>query len=113
MNHSPQSNTRWFPPSDFYAPENCSRCGVCCGSSDGHPCEHLRREPDNRYTCEIYEHRLGSHRSVDGVSFVCVPIQKVIEANGGYEGCAYVDEIRRIREEMGQGTSDLGRRAKP
>jgi len=104
---------RWLPPSEFYSPEKCSRCGVCCGSTDGHPCEHLRRNPDGAYTCEIYENRLGSHRTVDGIPFTCVPIQRVIESHGGYPGCAYVEEIRHIRESVEQDASDLGRREHP
>ena len=107
------SKGRWFPPGEFYAPEKCGRCAVCCGSTDGHPCEHLRREPDGRYSCEVYEHRLGPHRTVDGLQFVCVEIQDVIEASGGYAGCTYVEKIRRIRESLGQDTSDLGRRKHP
>ena len=104
---------KWLPAEEFYTPEKCTRCGVCCGSTDGHPCEHLRREPDGRYACEIYDHRLGVHRTVDGMSFICVPIRVVIERNGGYEACAYVEEIRRIRDTRGEGTSDLGRRKLP
>ena len=100
---------KWFPPADFYTPEKCSRCGVCCGSTDGHPCEHLIRGPDGRYLCEIYEDRFGEHRTVDGMNFVCVKIQHIIETSGGYAGCAYVEEIKRIRESMGQDTSDLGK----
>ncbi len=112
MRHQNVAN-RWFPPAEFYAPELCSRCGVCCGSSDGHPCEHLRKDPDGAYDCDIYKDRLGPHRTVDGLSFVCVPIRTIIEMQGGYANCRYVQEIRRIREEMGQATSDLGRMKHP
>ena len=104
---------RWFPPPEFYTAEKCKRCGVCCGSTDGHPCEHLRCGDDGAYFCEIYETRLGPHRTVDGLPFICVEIRGLIEANGGYAGCAYVEEIRRIRESMGQDASDLGRNTKP
>ena len=70
---------RAFPPAEFYAPEMCKRCGVCCGSTDGHPCEHLVQRPDGLYFCKIYADRFGPHRTVDGLPFVCVPIQTVIE----------------------------------
>lgn len=113
MSLKPRLERKWFPPPEFYAPQKCSRCGVCCGATDGHPCEHLRRNPDDTFTCEIYEHRLGPHRTVDGIPFECVPIQRVIESNGGYAGCVYVEEIRRLREGMNQDTSDLGRRKRP
>ena len=109
----PTSPPLWFPPDEFYAGELCTRCGVCCGSTDGHPCEHLRRDADGRYSCEIYEHRLGFHRTVDGRAFVCVQIRKVIETNGGYIHCGYVEEIRRVRKGLGQRSSDVGRRTKP
>jgi len=104
---------RWFPPEEFYAEEVCTRCGVCCGSTDGHPCEHLRRDAAGAYFCEVYSERFGPHRTVDGYAFDCVPIKAVIEATGGYAKCAYVEEIRRVRESMGRPTSDLGRRTKP
>ena len=107
------SNGRWFPPPEFYTPELCSRCGVCCGSTDGRPCEHLRRADDGSHFCEIYETRLGLRRTVDEVYFLCVEIRKVIVQYGGYTDCAYVKEICRVRESMGQKTSDLGRMNKP
>ena len=109
----PVSPARWFPPDEFYVADLCTRCGVCCGSTDGHPCEHLRRGADGRYSCEIYETRLGFHRTVDGRAFVCVPIRRVIETTGGYAGCGYVEEIRRTRKGLGQKSSDVGRRTKP
>ena len=107
------SPARWFPPDEFYVEDLCMRCGVCCGSTDGHPCEHLKRGPDGRYSCEVYENRLGFHRTVDGRAFVCVPIRRVIESTGGYAGCGYVEEIRRTRKGLGQQSSDVGRRTKP
>jgi hypothetical protein len=107
------SPARWFPPDEFYAEDLCTRCGVCCGSTDGHPCEHLRRGPDGRHSCEIYENRQGFHRTVDGRAFVCVPIRRVIESTGGYAGCGYVEEIRRLRTGYGQQSSDVGRRTRP
>ena len=109
----PISKRRYFPPPEFYAPEMCSRCGVCCGSTDGHPCEHLRVDADGKYLCEIYPDRLGPHKTVDGQPFVCVPIRQLIESNGGYACCEYVKAIKRLREEMGQDTSDLGRLDRP
>ena len=107
------SPARWFPPDEFYVSDLCTRCGVCCGSTDGHPCEHLRRGADGRCFFEIYENRLGFHRTVDGRAFICVAIRKVIETTGGYAGCGYVEEIRRLRKGLGQKSSDVGRRTKP
>lgn len=101
--------TRWFPPDEFYDEETCSRCGICCGSSDGRPCEHLRRREDGTCECGVYARRLGPHRTVNGDEITCVPIRVIIEHNGGYAHCSYVRKIRSIREKMGQDTSDLGR----
>ena len=109
MSRAKDARQRWFPPNDFYTEELCSRCGVCCGSTDGQPCEHLRRLDDGTHTCDTYQNRLGPHRTVDGSDFICAPIRSVIEYNGGYECCRYVQEIRRLREQMGQDASDLGR----
>jgi hypothetical protein len=104
---------RWMPPAEFYSSELCNRCGICCGSTDGHPCEHLRPDGAGIYRCAVYEERLGPHRTVDGLPFVCVRIQMIIEIEGGYADCGYVREIRRIREQLGQDTSDLGRMKHP
>ena len=113
MERENRSKGKWFPPAEFYDPEKCKRCGVCCGSTDGRPCEHLQREPDGAYSCEIYENRLGPHRTVDGMEFTCVEIRHVIETSGGYEGCAYVEQIRSIREHRCQDAADLGRLKHP
>jgi len=104
---------RWFPPPEFYSRDLCTRCGVCCGSNDGHPCEHLIQDPDGSYRCAIYENRLGPHKTADGYSFICVPIQMIIERDGGYAECGYVREIKRLRSQMGQDSSDLGRLKQP
>ena len=80
----------------LYAEWRCKRCGICCGSNDGHPCEHLRQNGDN-FFCEIYETRFGIHRTVDGMPFRCVRIQTIIETLGGYSECAYVQELLRRR----------------
>ena len=104
---------RWFPPAAFYEEAVCTRCGVCCGATDGHPCEHLRPAGKGEFVCAIYENRLGPHATVDGRAFVCVPIRKVIEHNGGYADCAYVKKLREERERMGQDASGLGRRERP
>lgn len=103
----------WWPSAEFYSAGKCTRCGICCGSTDGHPCEHLQKSSDGQYFCEIYDQRLGPHKTVDGQSFVCVPIKRLIEFNGGYEDCAYVREILHIRKKMGQDASDVGRHKKP
>lgn len=79
-------------PDEFWADERCHRCGVCCGTTDGHPCEHLKSEGDH-YTCELYEHRLGHHRTTTGQHFYCVPIRELIETSGGYPGCAYLEPL--------------------
>ena len=113
MSAADTSSRRWFPPDEFYDEATCSRCGICCGSSDGRPCEHLRRLEDGTCTCEIYRRRLGHHRTVDGQEFLCVPIRIVIEHNGGYADCRYVQKIKQVREKMGQDGSDLGRREAP
>jgi len=107
------SRRRWFPPDEFYTAERCARCGICCGATDGHPCERLRWDAKGMTSCEIYDTRLGPHRTTTGMAFVCVPIQKIIEMNGGYASCSYVREIIRRRREMGQDADDLGRLTEP
>ena len=80
---------------DFYADEKCHRCGVCCGATDGHPCEHLKHDSEN-YFCEVYENRFGIHSTTTGRFLRCVPIRQVIETDGGYSGCAYVQELKEL-----------------
>lgn len=113
MSRRAASGGRWFPPPEFYKTELCLRCGVCCGSTDGHPCENLRRLDDGSWFCDIYNDRFGPHRTTDGLPFICVRIQAIIQLEGGYADCGYVREIKRIREEMGQDASDLGRMKYP
>lgn len=79
----------------LYAEWRCKRCGVCCGATDGHPCEHLKSDGDGKYRCEIYENHLGPHKTIDGYSFRCVTIKRIIETVGGYSECAYVQEYMR------------------
>ena len=69
---------------------------MCCGATDGHPCEHLRHDGE-KYYCEIYATRLGQHRTTTGQVFRCVTIRHLIETTGGYAECAYVQELMRRR----------------
>ena len=107
------STNRWFPSEAFYTDDRCTRCGVCCGATDGDPCERLRKDDEGRPFCEIYNDRFGPHHTTLGHAFSCVMIQKVIEYSGGYDCCAYVQEIRRLREQRGEPTDDLGRMTNP
>ncbi len=68
----------------------CIRCGACCGSMDGDPCEHLWRDIDNKYFCEIYHNRLGAHKTIYGTKLECVPItEKLHEDWIGQHNCPY------------------------
>jgi hypothetical protein len=92
---------------NFYKDEVCLRCGVCCGAADGHPCEHLRREDaSGKYFCEIYHDRFGFHHTVDGLPFRCVTIREIIEAFGGYDCCAYVQELKKREQTRPKGENE-------
>ncbi len=68
----------------------CRRCGICCGSEDGDPCEHLRREKSGEYFCSIYNDRLGMQKTVNGNTFRCVPIEIALKTNPELrKRCAY------------------------
>ncbi|NOZ22175.1 MAG: hypothetical protein GXP25_13940 [Planctomycetes bacterium] len=71
--------------------DRCRRCGVCCGATDGHPCEHLVRN-GKQYRCEIYPYRFGPHKTVTGRHFTCVPVRDVIRTGGGHPGCVYATD---------------------
>ena len=75
-------------PGDWFADARCYRCGVCCGATDGHPCEHLKFD-GRRHFCEIYPSRLGNHMTTTGRPFRCVEIVEIVRRTGGYPGCAY------------------------
>ncbi len=69
--------------------EKCVSCGMCCGVKDGDSCEHLILK-DNKYFCEVYDHRFGMHKTKNGKDFRCVPIRNIIhKAWPGGERCAY------------------------
>ena len=74
----------------------CGRCGACCGTKDGDPCEHLGRSEDNKYFCRIYENRFGLHKTVSGKPFKCVPIRQILHTSWpGDECCGYKMEDRK------------------
>ena len=68
----------------------CCRCGICCGSEDGDPCEHLRKDKNGKYYCPIYENRFGEHKTVNGTTIKCVPIEEALRINSELrKKCAY------------------------
>jgi len=70
----------------------CKRCGACCGILEGDPCEHLKLAPDNRYFCDIYEHRFGLRKTVNGHEMMCVPIRNMLHKTWwGRTKCAYMN----------------------
>ncbi|MDO9548994.1 MAG: hypothetical protein Q7J65_08545 [Candidatus Marinimicrobia bacterium] len=74
----------------IYLEDLCICCGACCGSFDGDPCEHLRRDNEGTYYCDIYENRIGTHRTLSGRVMKCVPIMdKLNEDWIGDHLCAY------------------------
>ena len=68
----------------------CTRCGACCGITEGDPCENLGIFPDGKYSCRIYENRFGLHKTIGGRVFRCVPIRWIINHSWpGDQLCAY------------------------
>ncbi len=67
----------------------CKRCGKCCGIEQD-PCSNLVISPDGRYTCKIYEDRLGPQKTVSGKAFTCVPINEVINKGMPHSSCGYM-----------------------
>jgi uncharacterized cysteine cluster protein YcgN (CxxCxxCC family) len=66
----------------------CKRCGACCGIKDNDPCINLRKDGFGRFYCDVYENRIGMHKTVSGKEFACVPIRD-LSPNLPFEGCAY------------------------
>lgn len=67
----------------------CTRCGRCCGSTDGDPCEHLNVDEKGMYFCDCYEERLGAQKTVSGEAFSCVPILEHIRKKTLHLKCGY------------------------
>jgi hypothetical protein len=67
----------------------CKRCGTCCGAGSKDPCASLRKGPDGKYYCDVYDHRIGQRTTVSGNSFTCVPIRDVLTYAPPYPGCGY------------------------
>lgn len=59
----------------------CTRCGACCGITEGDPCENLLSLQNGKYACAIYENRFGIHRTRSGREFRCVPIRNILNIN--------------------------------
>jgi len=82
----------------------CIRCGGCCGSFDD-PCVHLRKDKHKKYYCEIYETRLGLHKTVGGEEFNCVGVKEIIRTRWKNDHlCACKREVRSPKKRVkGQG----------
>ena len=52
----------------------CARCGACCGALED-PCENLRRSPEGKYFCSVYDRRFGTWHTISGKELNCVPIR--------------------------------------
>ena len=72
----------------------CTRCGACCHSKSGSPCEYLGYESTGEAMCRIYPNRLGWHRSLGGEPVECVTIEHEIKDGGGPDTCAYKKAYR-------------------
>jgi uncharacterized cysteine cluster protein YcgN (CxxCxxCC family) len=79
---------RYLSKEDFEA--ICKRCGICCGSQDGDPCEHLKKDDEGKYFCDTYENRFGKHTTLNGTIIRCVPIENALRSNPQLrQKCAY------------------------
>jgi len=58
----------------------CKRCGACCGVYDqGGHCEHLIKSSlPHQYSCAIYDNRFGTHKTISGNNFSCVPLRNIL-----------------------------------
>ncbi len=67
----------------------CKRCAACCGAGGSDPCANLKKDSDDKYYCDIYDHRIGQRLTVSGSVFTCVPIRDVLTYAPPYPGCGY------------------------
>ena len=74
----------------------CKRCGACCGLKDNDPCEHLKKDKDNLFLCDIYEDRFGIRRTTKGEEVLCVPIRNILHKTWwGKSECPYANYLNR------------------
>ena len=72
----------------------CLRCGACCGAYED-PCRELRKDPDGKYSCGVYERRYGARQTVSGKKFRCMPIRDIIHMAWDHDQlCAYKKDIK-------------------
>lgn len=75
----------------------CGRCGACCGTFDGDPCEHLDKDQKGLYFCRIYENRFGLRKTRGGREFMCVPIRNILHQSWpGDECCGYKRKAHHV-----------------
>ncbi len=67
-----KGNKRWE--------ELCIRCGGCCGAYDD-PCQHLKKDPQSGFYCEIYSQRFGTQKTLGGEEFDCVFVKEIINSH--------------------------------
>ena len=76
----------------------CRRCGVCCGSEDGDPCVHLKKDKQGKYCCDIYHNRLGLRKTVKGNFFLCIPIERALKNKPELKDkCAYAKILKNAQ----------------
>ena len=79
-----------------YTEDICKRCGECCKTKAGIPCEHLRILGSGTTRCDIYGHHLGWHQTIDGKAIRCVTIETELQGGGRPNGCAYVALLNEV-----------------
>lgn len=87
MNDNSEAYQRWQEGQLRAWEAKCGRCGACCGTVDGDPCEHLRKDNNSKYFCSIYEHRFGLRKTVSGKEFACVPIRQILHQSWPGDSC--------------------------
>lgn len=72
-----------------------SGCGTVCCFWEGSPCEHLELNETTRIgRCSIYEHRFGTHRTLEGKEFLCAPAALWIQKVSPPDACGYATVLR-------------------
>lgn len=89
MSNDLQSYEAYFEERRKQWENMCRRCGGCCGAYDD-PCQHLKRNVQGLFYCEIYDRRFGERRSVGGEKFDCVPVREILHSHWKNDHlCAY------------------------
>ena len=66
----------------------CKRCAACCGANSEDSCARLNKDQAAKYSCSVYDTRIGKQLTISGKEFFCMPI-RYLRPRLPFKDCAY------------------------